>query len=412
MSTSEISGLVGSGWDVVADAFRENFDKHGELGAACCVYKEGRPVVDVWGGIADRRTGQPWEEGTVVPVFSTTKGVVALCVNLLAERGIVALDVPLAENWPEFAASGKEDITLRHVLTHTAGLPSLVGNLSIGDVCSWDPVVEALAAQPPAWEPGRVWAYHGQTFGFLVGESVRRTTGRTIGSILFDEIAQPMGIDAWIGLPPEQEARVAFVEESRPPQGGQVFDAIYSRHVASSGFQYSDEARLAVRELWSGTDGDDLGGAMPSLLAHNNRDVRAAELPSTNLIANARSLARLYAATVTSVDGYRLVSPETVDRMTTRSNAPPNGLIPGSEAERLANALDSPFGLGLMRPSAWMPFLGGASFGHPGAGGSFALADPEHGIGFAYVMNKMGSEYSDVRPQSLLQAAAAAVHSA
>jgi CubicO group peptidase (beta-lactamase class C family) len=174
-----VDGDVASGWEPVADAFRTNFAEHGELGAACSVYAGGECVVDLWGGVADRATGAPWTRDTVALVMSTTKGATAIVANRLAARGEVDLDAPVAEYWPEFGVNGKEQTKVRWLLTHQAGLPYVERELTLADACAWDPVVEALASQAPLWEPGTRHAYHAFTYGFLIGEVVRRATGRT-----------------------------------------------------------------------------------------------------------------------------------------------------------------------------------------------------------------------------------------
>jgi CubicO group peptidase (beta-lactamase class C family) len=357
-------GLVEPGWGPVADAFERNFE-HGDVGAACCVYADGAPVVDIFMGLADEQARVPWHADTVALVFSTTKGVSAVCANLLIERGVLDPDAPVAAYWPEFAANGKEGVLLRHVLSHRAGLPAIEGTFTLEEVLRWDPIVEQLARQAPRWPPGEgAPGYHMRSYGWLTGEVVRRTTGRSIGTFFADEIAGPLGLDFWIGLPEEIEPRVATLI---PPPGND-----------------DPEVRALMDQLMApGTmTGDTFNG--PSGLFHydemwNTRAIHAAELPSTNGIGSARAVARLYAATVGEVDGLRLLAPATVERARQ------------VESDGTDRVLGLPmryglgFGLGPCLPPACPPSV----FGHSGAGGSLGVADPAAGIGFGYVMNAM-----------------------
>ena len=180
-----VQGHVEEGWGKVADAFRANFEGNpGEVGAACCVYVDGRPVVDLWGGLADREANRPWDKDTIVAVASTTKGATAICAHLLVQRGELDLDAPVVKYWPEFGAAGKEHIPVRWLLSHQAGLPVVDGPLTFEEACAWHPVIRALEAQKPEWEPGTEHVYHSVTFGFLVGELVRRITGKSLGTLL------------------------------------------------------------------------------------------------------------------------------------------------------------------------------------------------------------------------------------
>ena len=209
---AEHQGLTAPGWEAVAEAFADNFELHGEVGAACCVYLDGQPVVDLWGGTADRRSRRPWDEDTVAVVFSVTKGATALCAHMLAERGELDLDAPVAQYWPEFAAEGKDDVRVRWLLSHQAGLPVVDTPLTLEEACAWEPVIRALERQQPLWEPGTQQSYHAVTYGFLVGEVVRRVAGTTLGRFFAEEVAAPLGLSAWIGLPEEIEPRVAHLD--------------------------------------------------------------------------------------------------------------------------------------------------------------------------------------------------------
>ena len=216
-SGTPVQGHVEEGWGKVADAFRANFEgSPGEVGAACCVYVDGRPVVDLWGGLADSEANRPWDKDTIVAVASTTKGATAICAHLLVQRGELDLDAPVVKYWPEFGAAGKEQIPVRWLLSHQAGLPVVDGPLTFEEACAWHPVIRALEAQKPEWQPGTEHVYHSMTFGFLVGELVRRITGKSLGTFFAEEVAAPLGLSAWIGLPEEQEGRVARIEYAAP----------------------------------------------------------------------------------------------------------------------------------------------------------------------------------------------------
>lgn len=379
-----IDGLVEAGFGGVADALRANFDRRGDVGAACCVYVDGRPVVDIWSGIADVASGRRWAEDTLALVFSTTKGATAICANLLIERGQLDPDQPVAEVWPEFAVNGKAEIPLRAVLSHRAGLPVVEGSFTLEQALAWDPVVEQLASQTPRWSwtelaPG----YHVRSYGWLTGEIVRRVTGRTIGRFFADEIAGPLGLDWWIGLPEAEEPRVATLLPPPPPEDPQIRELM--------------EAFTAPGTI----TGDALSG--PSDLFHynemwNTRQLHAPELPSSNGIASARAIARLYAATVGPVDGHRVLSAQTVERAT-RVESDGNDRVLG---------LPRQVGLGFALGPTLPPACGSRAFGHAGAGGSLGFADPERRVGFGYAMNQMRLGV-DTRSHALARAVYAAL---
>ncbi|MEU6179562.1 serine hydrolase domain-containing protein [Streptomyces coeruleorubidus] len=196
-----IHGEVTAGFEPVREAFAANFARHGDIGAAVCVYRDGRPVVDLWGGISDSDTGRLWSRDTLQLVYSATKGATATAAHLLVQRGLLDLDAPVAEYWPEFAANGKADLPVRWLLTHQAGLAALDRPVPLPEALAWEPMVAALAAQRPLWAPGTAHGYHGRTWGWLVGEVIRRVSGRTPGRFFAEEIAAPLGLDFFIGLP-------------------------------------------------------------------------------------------------------------------------------------------------------------------------------------------------------------------
>lgn len=374
-----VHGLVKAGFEPVREAFVRNFTEHGEVGAACCVYRDGEPVVDIHGGLADAATGRPWQADTLQLVFSATKGVTAACVLRLVERGAIDLDAPVARYWPEFAANGKSAIPVRWLLSHRAGLAAIEGTFTLDQALSWDPVVAALAAQAPLWEPGTKHGYHLRSYGWLLGELVRRVDGRTIGRFLAEEIAGPLGLDLWIGLPEAQEPRVSTIVPPAPPapEMQEVMARLFAPDTIA-GRAFSGPSNLFhYDDMW------------------NRRALHAAELPSSNAIGSARSLARLYAALVGAVDGVRLLRAETVAVATTVQSDGGDAVL----------YLPTRFGLGFMLPPALCPSAPSTAFGHPGAGGSLAFGDPARGIGFAYVMNRMSlATAGDPRADGLVAA--------
>ena len=363
---TEIHGTVAPGFERVRDAFAANFEQHGDVGAAFSLYHRGEKVVDLWGGVADVETGRPWAEDSVVLVFSSTKGATAVCAHLLAERGELDLDAPVAEYWPEFAAAGKQDIPVRWLLSHQVGLPVFDNPLTPEEWLAWEPPVQALAAQAPVWEPGTTHGYHAGTYGWLVGEVIRRISGKSVGTFFADEVAGPLGLDFWIGLPESQEGRVV------PMIGIDLQDGAVDE-------QAQTERRRAVLE--ASRDPDSLLNR-PSTTAPvdmNTRAFRAAEIPAGNGVTDARSLARMYASLIgDGVDGVRLLTEETVARAVAEQS---NGR---DEVVRVPTRFGTGFSLNvdgsLGREGA---------FGHGGAGGSLGFADPQAGIAFGYVMNKM-----------------------
>jgi CubicO group peptidase (beta-lactamase class C family) len=253
---------VASGFERVAEVFASNFESRGELGAACAVYREGRPVVDLWGGLAEPRSGRGWQSDTLVILFSTTKGITSVVVNQLIERGLLAADEPVARYWPEFAAGGKGEIPLRWLLSHQAGLPDVIGERALEESLDGERMARMLATQAPAWPPGTAHGYHARTFGWMLGELVRRVTGTSLGRYLAEEIAGPLGLDLYIGLPEALAPRVA--------------------------------------SLWK-AGGADAPELIPYDEPWNTRALHAAELPSSNGMASARALARMYAACIGEV---------------------------------------------------------------------------------------------------------------
>jgi CubicO group peptidase (beta-lactamase class C family) len=354
----DIGGSVQPGFERLREAFAENFSAHGDIGAACCVYRDGRPVVDVWGGVADPVTGRPWQRDTVQLVFSAAKGPTAICIHRLAEQGLLDIDAPVARYWPEFAAAGKQHITTRMVLAHRAGLAAVAAELSLEEVLAWDPVVAAIAAQEPEWEPDSAHGYHARTFGWILGEIIRRVTGESPGRHLARTVSGPLGLDYWVGLPAAELPRCARLV---PPDADHSAAAVLGANSLTVRVMTGPSGLFGYNEMW------------------NRPDVLAAEMPSSNGVGSARALAKLYAACCREVDGIRLLRPGTVSEATRVASRGPDMVI----------LHESCFGLGFSLPPMLAPGAGPRAFGHPGAGGSLAFVDPEPGISFAYVTNRM-----------------------
>ncbi|MFG2968565.1 serine hydrolase domain-containing protein [Streptomyces sp. NPDC048288] len=381
-----IHGEVADGFEGVREAFAANFDERGDIGAAVCVYRDGRPVVDLWGGVADPDTGREWERDTLQLVYSATKGVTATAVHLLAQRGELDLDAPVAAYWPEFGVNGKAQIPVRWLLSHRAGVVGVEPPVPVDAALGWDPIVDAVAAQPPAWVPGSAHGYHGRTFGWLVGEVIRRVSGRTPGRFVAEEIAGPLGIDFFIGLPDGERGRVSRMVYQEPAVdlGAIPLEAIPPE------FRELVAAMRDPRSLYSRA----FAVTEPAAIDFNSPEVQAAELPSSNGIGTARGLARMYASLIGEVDGVRLFTPETAESAAAEQAAGIDRVL----------LIPSRFGTGYMLPTETDRMTGPRAFGHPGRGGSLAFADPEHGIAFAYVMNHIVEGPEDTRAASLVDA--------
>jgi CubicO group peptidase (beta-lactamase class C family) len=368
----------------VREIFAKSFAT-GEVGAALAVTLEGRLVIDLWGGHRDAARRQPWTRDTLVNVYSTTKGMTALCANRLIEQNRLDLDAPVARYWPEFAAAGKQSVRVRWLLSHQAGVPALREDVPREKRFDWEFWTEALAAEAPWWEPGTQHGYHALSFGHLVGELVRRVDGRSLGRYFREEFSEPLGLDFHIGLPAEEDARVAELLRAPSPPPGVPNPFVAAR---------KDPKSLVGRVFGNPTlETEDA----------NTREWRAAELPAVNGHGTARGLARVYGALACDgvLDGVRVLSPEQIERVNTEQ---------ASGLDAVLKPLHSRFGLGFMLTQPMIP-LGPnrRSFGHPGAGGSIAFADPDARLGFAYAMNQMQGGLSDARGFALIAAVYAAL---
>ncbi|WP_149179649.1 serine hydrolase domain-containing protein [Streptomyces sp. TRM49041] len=385
----DVQGTADPGWEPVRDAFTRNFDQRGERGAAVAVYRDGRKVVDLWAGTRDVDGSAPWAVDTAQVVRSVTKGVAAAVPLLLHQRGQLDLDAPVGTYWPEFKASGKERTLVRHLLSHRAGVPVLDTPLSLEAALDLEAGAAAVAAQPPVWEPGTDHGYHAHTYSWLLAGLVRRVTGRPIGRWIAEEMARPLGLDLWLGLPAEEAHRVGRTgapAEREAPSGG----SLVLRPKRSVAEAYADEASLTRRAF----------AVIAPQPDENAPSYRAAGLPGSGGIATARALARFYASLLGPVDGHRLFAPATLALARTEESAGPDRVL----------VVDTRFGLGYMLHGPASPLLSPGSFGHPGRGGSLAFADPESGIALGYVTNGMRKGVTaDPRAQALVRAARKAI---
>jgi CubicO group peptidase (beta-lactamase class C family) len=371
----EIHGSCDPRFAALRNAFAANFAEHGEIGAAVAVELDGRPVADMWAGSADRARARAWRGDTLVNVFSVGKPMVALCLLMLIERGQLGLEDRVAEHWPEFAAAGKEEATVRMLLGHRAGVPGIVSALPRSAMYDWPLMSSALAAEEPWWRPGERHGYHVNTFGFLVGELVRRASGENVGAFFRDAIAQPLGADFHFGIGAHEDRRVA--EFRFPDTTIEAIDA---------------NASPLARSVYLNPPGISGFGTV------NTREWRAAEIPSANGHATARAVARIYSALAAggAVGGVRLLDAETLALATREVSC-------GHDA-----VLDRPsrFGLGFQLTQPERP-LGpnGRSFGHFGAGGSVGFADPDHALAFAYTTSQgEGPRWQNPRNRGLIDA--------
>ena len=368
--SARVQGLCEPGFERMRAALCEILAAGSEVGAALAVYVDKHPVVDLWMGHTDAARTRPWARDTIVNLYSVGKAVTAICALRLVEAGLLDLDAPIARYWPEFAQAGKARIPLRYLLTHQAALPAVARALPSATWSRWDVITEALAAQAPWWEPGAGHGYHVNTQGFLIGEVVRRITGKTLGAYLRDDLAGPAGVDFFIGVGPELDSRCADVLPPPPsPEGDELRRQLSVNPESLSGLPLMRVNAYRNPPEISGT------GVV------NTRPWREAEVPSTNGHGNARAVARLYSALAGDgeLDGVHVLSPEIIARAT------------GEQVYGDDIVLQRPtrFGLGFQLTMAERP-LGPnpRAFGHFGAGGSLGFADPDARLSFAYAMNQ------------------------
>lgn len=366
----QVHGEVSPGFEGVREAFVRNFHERGELGGACCAYVRGRPVVDIWGGLRAKATRRPWKRDTMVLVYSATKGLAAMTLALAHSRGWLDYDAPVAEYWPEFGRSDKAAVTVRQLLAHQAGLFALDQPVTRDLVADADRLAEVLARQKPAWTPGSRQAYHGITLGFYEGELLRRVDPdhRTLGRFFHEEIALPLGLDFYIGLPESiRDYRLATLE---PPSRWQMIAGFKPRFAALA-FNPRSNIRRALR-------GSEL---VRDAARVYSRDL---EIPAGGGVGTARAIARAYGVFATG--GHELgLRKDTIDLLM----APAISAAHGFHDECMKS--DVEFSLGFMKPNHVIRFGSPCSFGAPGAGGAMGFADPAAGVGYGYVTSQMGT---------------------
>jgi CubicO group peptidase (beta-lactamase class C family) len=387
-----VSGTWHSAFKAVRDEFVRNFAERGEVGASVSVMLGGVMVVDLWGGVADPATGTPWRKDTLVHVWSCTKGVTALAAHILASRGQLDLDAPVVHYWPEFAQNGKQNTTVEMLMSHKAGVPAIRAPLPPGALYDWDFMVETLAAEAPFWEPGTRHGYHALTFGFLVGELVRRISGKPLDQFVRDEITGPLRLDLWMGLPASEDHRVApslpAPPPSAPPFPNWLLQAL------------SDPTSVPALVFFNN------GGYLNPGEA-DTRAAREAVIGATGAITNARNLARLYAELARPRVPWRprLVNDASLVRMGRTISAGNDvfGSIPSRFACGYIKSMDNRRGTPANQDSG---ILSEDAFGHSGFGGSLGFADPRTSLSFGYAMNQQGpGTLLNPRGQSLVDAA-------
>ncbi len=387
-STISLHGTCDPRFERVREEFARNFAERNELGAAVTISIGNEVVVDLWGGWMDAVKKRSWQEDTIVCVWSVGKAMTALATLHMTDRGRIELDAPVSRYWPEFAQAGKRDLPVRYLLTHQAGLSAVRKELPPGaNVKSWETMTRALAEQEPWWEPGSDHGYHTNTYGFLAGEVVRRVDGRSLGTYVREEIAEPFGIDFHIGFGPEHDARTADWLHAPPdPTRRPWLNADPAKIDGLDLMRYQAYKNPPPAETGDGAD------------ATNSREWRAAEFPSTNPHSNARALARMFGilANGGSIDGETLLSTEMINRANTIE----------ADGEDILLGRPTRFGLGFQLTIPGIRPLGPnpRSFGHYGNTGILGFADPDAGVGFGYTCNQAGRAWRDPRNIALIDA--------
>lgn len=358
-----VSGTVAPGFEGVVKQYEDNFyrdDVYQELGSSLCVYHRGQRVVDLWAGHQDREKTRPWEAGTTICIYSTTKALAALCAAVLVDRGAMNYSDPVSRHWPEFNVSGTEATTVAHLLSHQSGHPALREPTELDDLMNWDLICERLATQEPYWEPGTFTAYHGWTYGYLVGEVIKRVSGKSIGQFLQEEIAAPLNADAFIGLPESVDHNAA---------------TLYGPKLVHDVPDLTQLPEYLVAAMTNPV----LDPESP-----NRREWRASEMPATCGYASARGLAAIFnvLALGGTSDGKELISDDALTQMTTVISTREDGVL-GKPVDWAHGVVNN--GLELYGPNP-------RAFGHSGWGGSFVSADRENQVAMGFVCNQMGPD--------------------
>lgn len=379
-----VAGFAKPGFEAMREAFLENFERRGELGAACCVFHRGEKVVDLWGGLRDEATGEPWEEETMALVYSTTKGLAGMAMALGHSRGLFDYDEPVSRYWPEFAQHGKGQVTVRQLLAHQAGLFALDERPDMSLVADLDRLAVVLARQRPVWPPGTRQAYHAITLGFFESELLRRTDPkhRSLGQFFQDEIATPLGLELYIRLPEElPDSRLAPLR--RPSNMAAMLFTMPLPLLLSA---MNPRSRFR-RALW----GSELPEQSERVYARN------LEVPAGGGVGTARAMARAYSVFATG--GRELgLREETLRQLMAPAVPPARGF------RDACLKVEIQFSLGFMKPGPKHPFAHPSAFGSPGTGGSFGFADPHAELGYAYIPNQMGIHLVDPREVALRRA--------
>ncbi|MBU1307168.1 MAG: beta-lactamase family protein [Alphaproteobacteria bacterium] len=376
-----VNGIVAPGFEPVAQAFEQAFAGRPAMGAALHVRQHGETIINLWAGVADARDNRVWTERTPSVVFSCTKGLVSILAARLVQEGRLDYDAPVARYWPEFAVAGKDRVTVGQALAHQAGLSAPRADLSEDDIVDWDRVVAILAAQAPLWPLGTGYAYHAITHGWVAGEIIRRVTSQSVGQYFRSLVTEPLGADAWIGLPEACAADCAHLEVSPP------LSALWADEAAKPAPNWPYKAMT-------------LGTALPADLVStdggfNSQRIRAAEIPGAGGIATAKALATIWSSTVVPTEGIRLID-DGITQVATQTQSEGASVFGGAPPY-------SRWGFGFQLDSEARRYLSDGSFGHDGAGGQVGFADPRRRVGFGFVTNwMMGPE--DTRATQILDA--------
>jgi CubicO group peptidase (beta-lactamase class C family) len=383
MMSTQVAGSVADGFEKIKTNFQEIITQAPDSGAAVSIWHKGKNVVNLWGGLADRETKAAWSEDTKVVVFSCTKGLMSLALAQLFQAGKISYDDLVTKYWPEYQGAGKENTTIGQLVSHQAGVPFFVEDIQFDQVINWDYMISKIEQEEPSWVPGSEYAYHAITHGWLTGELIRRITGMSPGEYLAKEISSPLKADTWLGLPADLESKVA---------------PSYAHEDLTSFFvdlkeKNTDAGNFLIRSLT-------LGQAFSMNLVgknegFNSQAVHAAEIPGAGGISTAHGISKIWSSVVHETDGIRLLSDETVQYVTKVQ----------SEGKPFTD-LEPPyskFGMGFQLDSPARGYLTQSSFGHDGAGGQCAFADPEHKIGFAFVTTEMrGGDVEDDRATRII----------